>query len=63
MRNYDDIINLPHHESTKNPRMSALNRAAQFSPFTAFVMSIIDKVSSRILVCSSKKFLFFLTDS
>lgn len=35
MENYDDIINLPHHESTKHPRMSALNRAAQFSPFAA----------------------------
>lgn len=35
MGNYDDIINLPHHESTKHLRMSALNRAAQFSPFAA----------------------------
>lgn len=35
MGNYDDIINLSHHESTKHPRMSALNRAAQFSPFAA----------------------------
>ena len=35
MGNYDEIINLPHHESTKHPRMSALNRAAQFSPFAA----------------------------
>lgn len=32
---YDSIINLPHHTSTKHPRMSMLNRAAQFSPFAA----------------------------
>ena len=32
---YDDIINLAHHVSTSHPRMSALDRAAQFSPFAA----------------------------
>lgn len=35
MGSYDDIINLPHHVSTKYPRMSASDRAAQFSPFAA----------------------------
>jgi hypothetical protein len=32
---YDDIINLPHHESGFHPHMSTLDRAAQFSPFAA----------------------------
>lgn len=32
---YDDIINLPHPTSEKHPRMSMLDRAAQFSPFAA----------------------------
>ena len=33
--NYDDIINHPHHVSTKHPQMPMLNRAAQFAPFAA----------------------------
>lgn len=32
---YDDIINLPHPEPRKHPRMSRASRAAQFSPFAA----------------------------
>ena len=32
---YDDTIHLPHHISSTRPRMSAIDRAAQFSPFAA----------------------------
>lgn len=32
---YDDMIHLPHHVSSVHPRMSMLDRAAQFSPFAA----------------------------
>ena len=32
---YDDIINMPHHVSASRPRMSMIDRAAQFSPFAA----------------------------
>ena len=33
--NYDDIINLPPHISSRHPHMSMIERAAQFSPFAA----------------------------
>lgn len=32
---YDDIIDMPHHVSPTRPRMSMMDRAAQFSPFAA----------------------------
>ena len=35
MGKYDDIINLPHHISSKHPRLSMEQRAAQFAPFAA----------------------------
>ncbi len=35
MNEYDDIINLPHHQSVKRPHMNSHQRAAQFAPFAA----------------------------
>lgn len=32
---YKDIIDLPHHQSIRRPRMAMIDRAAQFSPFAA----------------------------
>ena len=32
---YDDVINRQHPTSKKHPRMSNMNRAAQFAPFAA----------------------------
>ena len=34
---YGDIIDLPHWDSPKHPRMSPQDRAAQFSPYSAVV--------------------------
>ena len=32
---YEDIVDLPHHVSETRPQMSMVDRAAQFSPFSA----------------------------
>ena len=34
-KNYEDIINLPHHVSPVHPSMPLSDRAAQFAPFAA----------------------------
>jgi hypothetical protein len=49
MGNYDDIINLPHHEPKNHPRMSMWNRAAQFAPFAALT-GYDDAISDSNLV-------------
>lgn len=35
MSNYDDIIDMPRHVSTKHPPMPLRDRAARFAPFAA----------------------------
>ena len=35
MKDYSDIINMPHHVSNNRPQMSIRDRAAQFAPFAA----------------------------
>ena len=35
MNDYEDIINLPHHQSNTRPHMSLHDRAAHFAPFAA----------------------------
>ena len=35
MKEYEDIIHLPHHVSPHRPHMTMEARAAQFSPFAA----------------------------
>ena len=35
VKDYSDIIDLPHHVSSKHPQMARMNRAAQFAPFAA----------------------------
>ena len=50
--NYDDIINLPHHQSATRAHMTNGERAAQFSPFaalTGFDGIIDDKTEEEIL--------------
>jgi len=50
MKNYDDIINMPHYVSKKRPQMPMENRAAQFAPFSALT-GYSDKIkeTSRIV--------------
>ena len=42
-RQYDDIINLPHHVSKKHPQMSLYARSAQFAALTRYEDVIKEK--------------------
>lgn len=56
-RSYDDIIDMPHHVSTKRAQMSMHDRAAQFAPFSALVgyEEAIEKTCEENLKEMSKK--------
>lgn len=53
---YDDIINLPRHQSPTRPRMPLIDRAAQFSPFAALtgydetIKETVRPVDERIML-------------
>ena len=50
MDKYADIINLPHPTSKRHPRMSILERAAQFAPFAALTGygDVIDAAARKV---------------
>lgn len=50
---YDDIIDLPHHISTRRPQMSRSARAAQFAPFAAIV-GLDDELEETARLTDSK---------
>ena len=47
---YADIIDLPHPTSKRHPRMSMLERAAQFAPFAALTGygDVIDAAARKV---------------
>ncbi|MCM1439750.1 MAG: hypothetical protein NC131_11215 [Roseburia sp.] len=50
---YEDIINLPHHQSDTRPRMSNYDRAAQFAPFAA-LKGYDDEIEEAIRTTDNK---------
>ncbi len=61
MKKYGDIIDMPHHVSTKHKAMSIYNRAAQFAPFAALtgyddaIRETGRQVSQRIELSDTRK--------
>lgn len=66
MKDYSDIIGLPHHTSPKHPRMPSADRAAQFAPFSALTGygDVIDETArltdSRLILSEESKALLDL---
>ena len=66
MKDYSDIIGLPHHTSAKHPRMPRADRAAQFAPFSALTGygDVIDETArltdSRLTLSEESKTLLDL---
>ena len=51
-KNYEDIINLPHHVSPIHPPMPLSDRAAQFAPFAALTgYGEVIKETARVTDC------------
>lgn len=53
-KNYNDIIDLPHHESKKHKPMSLEARAAQFAPFAALT-GFSEEIQEAERLTSNKK--------
>ena len=51
---FEDIIDLPHHQSKKHPQMSNYDRAAQFMPFAA-LKGYDDEVEEAARITSERQ--------
>ena len=56
MTAYEDIIQLEHPTSARHPRMSMIDRAAQFAPFAALTGygDLIDEATEQHNIDSAK---------
>lgn len=54
IHNYDDIINMPRHISSKHPQMKIIDRAAQFAPF-ADLTGHKESIDEASRITNSKK--------
>lgn len=54
IHNYDDIINMPRHISSKHPQMKIIDRAAQFAPFAALT-GHKESINEASRITNSKK--------